>query len=196
VRSGPNCSGSKTKGRLFLFSVICYLTPETYLFLTPKIKRININKLNPCFVNYLWDTTLGDSVKLSIIRSITGVFAPMKIFTYHRSGYKSIRRLVEAISKMSFGPISLLVPRFKSFDPPQADLRFMTHKAYKSRWGIPQRGTTHKDYWIGGKSSNAGKLGPAAILNQNPIFETASMDKFYSLKAAAPAFQVPDHSGR
>jgi hypothetical protein len=25
---------------------------------------------------------------------------------------------------MSFGRISLLVPRFKSFDPPQADLRF------------------------------------------------------------------------
>jgi hypothetical protein len=26
----------------------------------------------------------------------------------------------------------------------------------------------------GGKSSNAGKLGPAAILNQNPIFEMGS----------------------
>ncbi len=42
----------------FLLSVDCSLTPETYLFLTPKIKRININKLNPCFVNYLWGITL------------------------------------------------------------------------------------------------------------------------------------------
>ena len=29
----------------------------------------------------------------------------------------------------------------------------------------------------GGKSSNAGKLGPAAILNKNPIFEMASNNK-------------------
>jgi hypothetical protein len=28
-----------------------------------------------------------------------------------------------------------------------------------------------------GKSRNAGKLGPAAILNQNPIFEMASNEK-------------------
>jgi hypothetical protein len=34
--------------------------------------------------------------------------------------------LLEAISKMSFGPISLLAPRFKSFNPPQADLRLKT----------------------------------------------------------------------
>jgi hypothetical protein len=31
-----------------------------------------------------------------------------------------------------------------------------------------------KSIGSGGKSSNAGKLGPAAILNQNPNFETAS----------------------
>ena len=46
---------------------------------------------------------------------------------------------------MSFGPISLLVPRFKSFDPPQANLRFMTHKKYKIRREIPQRGTTRSE---------------------------------------------------
>jgi hypothetical protein len=61
---------------------------------------------------------------------------------------------------MSFGlpPLAGLVPRFKSstanrlpavYDPPKYDK-------------------------IDGESSNAGKLGPAAILNQNPIFEIAS----------------------
>jgi len=45
---------------------------------------------------------------------------------------------------MSFGPLSLLVPHFKSFDPPAANLRFTTHKESKIRRGIPQRGTTHK----------------------------------------------------
>ena len=57
---------------------------------------------------------------------------------------------VEPISKMSFGlpPLAGLVPRFKSFDPPQADLRFTTHKDFRIRRGIPQRGTTHKDYKI------------------------------------------------
>ena len=39
-----------TKGGLFLFPVICYLTPETR-HLTPKIK--------PYFVNYLQDPTTG-----------------------------------------------------------------------------------------------------------------------------------------
>ena len=53
---------------------------------------------------------------------------------------------------MTFGPISLLVPRFpalrdspsvliylegrKSFDPPQAGLRFVTHKDFGIRWEI------------------------------------------------------------
>src|SRR5210317_1016154 len=51
---------------------------------------------------------------------------------------------------MSFGlpPLAGLVPRFKSFDPPQADLRFTTHKESKIRRGIPQRGTTHKEHKI------------------------------------------------
>ena len=39
----------------------------------------------------------------------------------------------------------MLVLRFKSFDPPQADLRFMTHKKYKIRREIPQRGKTHSE---------------------------------------------------
>ena len=42
---------------------IGHLNPETSeprtRELTPKIKRININKLNLCFVNYLRDITLG-----------------------------------------------------------------------------------------------------------------------------------------
>jgi hypothetical protein len=46
---------------------------------------------------------------------------------------------------MSFGPISLLVPRFKSHDPPQADLRFTTHKEDLIRREVPQRGATHKE---------------------------------------------------
>jgi len=43
---------------------------------------------------------------------------------------------------MSFGPISLLVPSFKSFDPPQADLRFATHKAYMIRREVLLSGET------------------------------------------------------
>ncbi|MDH3798127.1 MAG: hypothetical protein OES70_05790, partial [Desulfobacterales bacterium] len=58
------------------------------------------------------------------------------------------------------GPISLLVPRFKSFDPPQADLRFTTHKESKIRRGIPQRGTTHKDYGIRREVPRSGKARP------------------------------------
>jgi heptosyltransferase-3 len=48
---------------------------------------------------------------------------------------------------MSFGlpPFSAgLGPRFKSFDPPAADLRFRTHKNNKIRWEVPQRGMTHR----------------------------------------------------
>ena len=41
---------------------IGHLNPETSeprtRELTPKIKRININKLNPCFANYIRDATL------------------------------------------------------------------------------------------------------------------------------------------
>jgi hypothetical protein len=74
-------------------------------------------------------------------------------------------------SKMSFGPISLLEPRFKSstynsmppvYDPPKYDK-------------------------IDGKSRNAGKLGPAAILNQNPIFEMG-FNKKRGQAAACPLF--------
>ena len=36
-----------------LTSVYRHLTPETYLFLTPKMKQININKINPYFINYM-----------------------------------------------------------------------------------------------------------------------------------------------
>jgi hypothetical protein len=67
--------------------------------------------------------------------------------------------LLEPISKMSFGPISLLVPRFKSST---------THR-------LPPVYDPQKYNKIDGESSNAGKLGPAAILNQNPIFETGSI---------------------
>ena len=42
---------------------IGHLNPETSeprtRELTPKIKRININKIHLCFVNYLWDITLA-----------------------------------------------------------------------------------------------------------------------------------------
>ncbi len=59
---------------------------------------------------------------------------------------------------MSFGPISLLVPRFKSSTynrmPPVCD--------------------APKYNKIDAETSYAGNLGPAAILNQNPIVETAS----------------------
>ena len=34
------------------------LNPEPLNFETPKIRRINIDKINPCFVNYLLDATL------------------------------------------------------------------------------------------------------------------------------------------
>jgi hypothetical protein len=65
---------------------------------------------------------------------------------------------------MSFGSISLLVPRFKS-------------STYNS---MPPVYDPQKYNKIDGKSSNAGKLSPAAILNQNPIFEMGSnkMDNF------------------
>jgi outer membrane protein OmpA-like peptidoglycan-associated protein len=66
--------------------------------------------------------------------------------------------LIEPISKMSFGPISLLVPRFKSSIRLKRTCGFRPTKMIGS----------------GGKSSNAGKLGPAAILNQNSIFEMGS----------------------
>jgi hypothetical protein len=46
---------------------------------------------------------------------------------------------LEPISKMSFGPIFLLELRFKS-STYNSMPRFMTHKAYKIRRGIPQRG--------------------------------------------------------
>ena len=71
---------------------------------------------------------------------------------------------------MSFGPISLLVPHFKS-------------STYNS---MPPVYDPQKYDKIDGESSNAGKLGPAArvpakplgedgILNQNPIFERGSI---------------------
>jgi len=63
---------------------------------------------------------------------------------------------------MSFGPISLLVPRFKSFDPPQADRRFTTHKEdlirreVQQRWKArPRRDLEPKSYFEMG-SKNAG----------------------------------------
>jgi hypothetical protein len=59
---------------------------------------------------------------------------------------------------MSFGPISLLVLRFKS-------------STYNS---MPPVCDAPKYNKIDAESSYAGKLGPAAILNQNPIFEMGS----------------------
>jgi len=53
---------------------------------------------------------------------------------------------------MSFGPISLLVPRFKSFDPPQADLRFATHKDDRIRREIQQRWKTQPRHDLKPKS--------------------------------------------
>jgi hypothetical protein len=77
--------------------------------------------------------------------------------------------LLEPISKMSFGPISLWVPRFKSSTTNRLLPVYDPQKYNK----------------IDGESSNAGKLGLAArvpakplgedgILNQNPIFEMGS----------------------
>jgi hypothetical protein len=48
-------------------------------------------------------------------------------------------RLIEPISKMSFGPISLLEPRFKS-STYNSMLRFTTHKDYKIRREAPRSG--------------------------------------------------------
>jgi len=62
---------------------------------------------------------------------------------------------------MSFGPISLLEPRFKS-------------SKYNS---MPPVFDAPKYNKIDAESSNAGKLGPVAILNQNPIFEMAAVLK-------------------
>jgi hypothetical protein len=72
-------------------------------------------------------------------------------------------------------PNFIFMVGLKSFDPPQADLRFATPKGVRSD----------------GESSNAGKLGPAArvpakpfgedgILNQNPIFETGSIKPLFN----------------
>jgi hypothetical protein len=63
--------------------------------------------------------------------------------------------LLEHISKMSFGPISLLVPRLKSStynSMPPADLRFATHKDYKIRRGIQQRWKTRPRRYLEPKS--------------------------------------------
>jgi hypothetical protein len=65
---------------------------------------------------------------------------------------------VEPISKMSFGPISLLVPGFKS------SIRL------GRTFGLRPTRRIRSD----GESRNAGKLGSAAILSQNPIFEMGS----------------------
>jgi len=83
---------------------------------------------------------------------------------------KMYYRILEPISKMSFGPISLLVPRLKS-------------STYNS---MPPVCDAPKYNKIDAESSYAGKLGPAArvsakplgedgILNQNPIFEMGSI---------------------
>ncbi len=61
---------------------------------------------------------------------------------------------LEAISKMSFGPISVLGPRFISSEY----LSMRVEDPFNSRGGF--------------------NLGPALILNQNPIFEMAYSTKW------------------
>jgi hypothetical protein len=95
---------------------------------------------------------------------------------------------LEPTSKMSFGPISLLVPRFKSFDPPQRTSGLRPTKIIRSDGKSSNAGRPTRRIRSDGESRNAGKLGPAArvpakpfgedgILNQNPIFEMGSIKK-------------------
>jgi hypothetical protein len=69
---------------------------------------------------------------------------------------------IEAISKKSFAPISLLVPRSKS----------------SKYYSIPAGCDPLKRIKPDGKSRNAGNLTSAVILEQNLFFEMVSNDKY------------------
>jgi hypothetical protein len=77
---------------------------------------------------------------------------------------------LDAISKKSFGPISLLVPRFHA-EPDDPSIFNM--KGGPKILEILEYACYRSDCYAVGF-----KLGPAANLNQNPFFEMASSHSF------------------
>jgi hypothetical protein len=81
---------------------------------------------------------------------------------------------LESISKMSFGPISLLVPRFKS-STYNSMLPVCDPQRLWDQKGNPATRATHLKIIKSVRNpAKLEKLDPAAILNQNPIFEMGS----------------------